>query len=404
MQTTGDRLSTGERVAFYRRRRGLTQAVLAALVGRSEDWLGKVERGDRPIRRLDVLIELAAALRVELADLLGRPVGDETTRHDILRDGGVPAVRDALMSPNRLSGVIFGHGDCLDPARVTPLADHAWGDYQAGRLGRVIAVLPGLIEMTQTGERRSMLPVSARIHHLAATTLTKVGEADLAWLAGERAITAADHSEDPFVVASAARGATHALLAIGRNQDALRLGESAASWLRARRGAADPLALSLFGMLCLRAAAGAARQSDRTTATDLLDRASWAAERLGRDANVWHTGFGPTNVALHRVALDLDLGDIALAADRGRALTLDGLPVERRVSHRIAVARALSLCARDDESLESLLAAETEAPQLVRCSAVARTTVRTLHRRSSRSGRSGRSGPLTGLAERCRAL
>lgn len=37
MRGAGGRLSIGERIAFYRRRRGLSQAVLADLVGRTED-------------------------------------------------------------------------------------------------------------------------------------------------------------------------------------------------------------------------------------------------------------------------------------------------------------------------------------------------------------------------------
>ena len=66
MRGVGDQFSVGERIAFYRRRRGLTQAVLAGLVGRSEDWLSKIERGDRPIRRLDVLGQVAQALSLRL--------------------------------------------------------------------------------------------------------------------------------------------------------------------------------------------------------------------------------------------------------------------------------------------------------------------------------------------------
>ena len=49
----------GERIAIYRRRRGLTQLVLAGLIGRSESWLSQVERGIRPIDRLSVLIDIA---------------------------------------------------------------------------------------------------------------------------------------------------------------------------------------------------------------------------------------------------------------------------------------------------------------------------------------------------------
>lgn len=38
-----------ERIAAYRRRRGLSQQVVAGLVGRSESWLSQVERGVRSV-------------------------------------------------------------------------------------------------------------------------------------------------------------------------------------------------------------------------------------------------------------------------------------------------------------------------------------------------------------------
>lgn len=57
-------VSIGQRIALIRRRRGLSQAALAARIGRSESWLSKVERGDRPIERLSILGELAAVLDV----------------------------------------------------------------------------------------------------------------------------------------------------------------------------------------------------------------------------------------------------------------------------------------------------------------------------------------------------
>src|SRR3954466_9024145 len=74
MRGAGDHYTVGDRIAFYRHRRGLTQRVVADLVGRSEDWLSKIERNKREIRRLDVLAEVASALRVGIGDLLGQPV------------------------------------------------------------------------------------------------------------------------------------------------------------------------------------------------------------------------------------------------------------------------------------------------------------------------------------------
>jgi transcriptional regulator with XRE-family HTH domain len=410
MRGAGEELSIGERVAFYRRRRGLSQAVLAGLMGKSEDWVSKVERGERQVNRLDVLVELARQLRVTLNDLLGEPVlfEDEDSNDD------VPAVRDALMSPQRLSRTLFGGAlqpEYIDPEPVARVTEEAWNQYQNGSVGHVIGVLPGLLKSAQQLESGAMgrpsyarraFAVSARIHHLAATTLSKVGESDLSWIAAERAMHAADQSEDPLVLASAARAGTHALLAVGRFDEALSLGETAARWMAPELRKGDPGALSLYGMLFLRTAVAAARRQDRRTANELLNQAGTAAERLGQDGNYWQTGFGPSNVELRRLSAALDLGDVANVVERGQAVRPTHLPVERQVTHAIDLARALSMLARDEEALQLLLDAEQQAPQLVRHSSTVREMVRTMYRRSPVSN--GKSSPLLGLAERCRAV
>ena len=58
--------SAGQRIARTRRRRGLSQAALAGLVGRSESWLSQVERGKRAIDSHSVLSRLAEVLRVDI--------------------------------------------------------------------------------------------------------------------------------------------------------------------------------------------------------------------------------------------------------------------------------------------------------------------------------------------------
>ena len=406
MRGAGDQLSIGERIAFYRNRRQMTQAVLAQLVGRSEDWLSKIERGERPIRRLDVLRDVAKALRVNLGDLLGEPVLVE----DPFRNDDVPAVRDALMAPSRLSKVLFSEqlGTALPSiADVATRVEHGWDDYQRGYLGRVIAQLPELIRTVQlledSSDERSAAAVSARAHHLAATTLSKVGESDLAWIAAERAMHAADNADDPLVMASAARAGTHALLAVGRYDDALQLGETAMVWLRSRLTAQDPAALSLVGMLHLRMAVAAARRQDRGTTRDLLRQAVAAADALGEDANYWKTGFGPTNVALHRLSTALDLGDVQFVVDRGQRVSTEEMPAERQVSHQIDLARAMSYIASDDDALGVLLQAESAAPQLVRHNPAVREVVRAIHRRSPVTA-GARSAEAMALAQRCRAV
>ena len=112
-------------------------------------------------------------------------------------------------------------------------------------------------------------------------------------------------SDDVLVLASTARAAAHALLAVGRFDDAVEMGNTAARWLADHLADPDPAALSLLGMLHLRTAIAAARRMDRATTTELLDKAETAATRVGADIDHWHTSFGPTNVAVHRLSAAL---------------------------------------------------------------------------------------------------
>lgn len=410
MRGLGDHLSIGERIAFYRKRRGYTQEVLAGLVGRSTDWLAKAETGRRKPPRIDMLAELARILRVPLGDLVGQTllVEDEKQQDD------VPAVRDALMSPRRLSRLLFGpeaDAQLPTPAPVAVRVEKAWNDYQGGRLGSVIAALPGLLQTAQELEdraarreedRHDCWAVSARTHHLAATTLAKIGESDISWLAAERAMQAADSSDDPLVLASAARSGTHALLANGRYEAAMQLGDATANWLAPRVADSDPSALSLLGMIHLRAAVAAARHQDRATATRLLNSAEELADDLGSDENYWQTGFGPTNVLLHRLSIELDLDNVAYVVENGR-INVDHMPQERSVSHRIDFARALSLAGHGDEAFAELRTAERTSPQLVRNNPRVRETLRDLTKQSPVTA-SARSSEVFVMAQRCRAV
>lgn len=410
MRGLGDHLSIGERIAFHRKRRGYTQQVLAGLVGRSTDWLAKAESGRRRPPRIDMLAELARVLRVPLGELVGQPVLME----DEKRQDDVPAVRDALMSPRRLSRLLFGPAAETQlpiPGPIAELVEQRWNDYQAGRLGKVIAGLPGLLQTAQeledraarsAAERRDCWAVSARVHHLAATTLAKIGESDISWLAAERAMRAADESGDPLVLASAARSGAHALLANGRYDEAMELGNTASEWLSARVDGSDPAALSLLGMIHLRAGIAAARRQDRVSATSLLDRAEALANQLGSDENYWQTSFGPTNVVLHRLSAELDLDNISYVVEHGQ-LDVDHMPAERGVSHRIDYARALSLDGQGDSAFAELRKAEHVSPQLVRNNPRVRETLRDLIKQSPITG-GARSSELFMMAQRCRAV
>ena len=351
--------------------------------------------------------EIAKAVRAELGDAV-EPVAPAESKPN----NEIESIRSALLTPRGFSRTLFRKNSsrpALPIAYATIRTERAWATYQAGMVSDVVVELPNLISRAQdledsaTPTSRDGWRVSARSHHLAATTLAKIGQTDLGWIAAERAMRAADQADDPLVLASAARAGTHALLASGRFDDAVELGGTAAEWLRSQVRGSDPAALSLLGMILLRTAIAAARRGDRAAALELIDQAQIAADRLGGDANYWQTGFGPRNVALHRFSALLDLGDIDFVVRYGRQFQTDGMPMERRVSHMIDVARALEMATRDEDATQLLLEAEQIAPHIVHRVPGVQRALRSMYRRTALSSRSS-WGSLGALAQRCGAI
>ena len=101
-----DATPLGERIAYYRRRRGLSQVKLAGLLGRSESWLSQVERGVRSIDRISVLTQVAAALNVPVTELSPDPLVQEHGGRAPDRPGG-PA---CAQRPGRARPAVRGAG------------------------------------------------------------------------------------------------------------------------------------------------------------------------------------------------------------------------------------------------------------------------------------------------------
>ncbi|MDT0379396.1 helix-turn-helix transcriptional regulator [Streptomyces sp. DSM 42041] len=402
-----ENLSIGERVAWYRRRRGLSQEVLAGLVGRTTDWLSKAENNRIDLDRLSVITALADALDVSLGDLLAEPALMEWSRDSGHRT--VPALREALMDYRQLTPLLGAPPDGEPPALPELRANVAevLDAYQASRYGFATRRLPLLLAdalvaaRTYSGhEREEAHALLALAYQGASMVLGKVGEAELAWIAADRGLAAAQQSGQSVVTGSLFRSVTHCLLTTGRFTAAVQLVTDAAEAMQDDMGKASPGHLSVYGTLFLAGAMAAARAEDRATTRDFLQEADQAARRLRTDANHMWTAFGPTNVAIHRVATAGELGDLQVAADLGQQIDASGLPVERRVRHGLEVARALSAWNRTDEALAILLEAERDAPEQVRHHYMSRELVIGWVR-----GTRGRpSQPVADLARRLRIV
>ena len=389
--TPSERAPTGQRIARARRRRGLSQTVLAGLVGRSESWLSQVERGKRSVDSHSVLLRLAEVLRVDLEELTGSADRNETGRP---AHPAAPLIEQAMMGYGA-PGPVDGGGE---PGREVSLdflraqARSAYQAYQATRYDAAGRILPGLIRGVETAARTSgtvspaASAVRARVYDAAAALLSRVGEPFLAWAAADRAMFAAGQSGDPLLAAASAWRMSYMVTGRKHPQEALELAMAAAACLERRTRASSPERLSVYGALHLAGATAAAASFDRAATESLLATARGIADRTG-EANHMGTAFGPVNVAIHAISASLKLGDPRTAAETGEALDLAAMPaglVGRRTQVNLDLARAYAMTRKDAAAVNLLLAAERLSPQLVRYDAATRDVLTELLRREHR--------------------
>jgi transcriptional regulator with XRE-family HTH domain len=399
----------GERIRLYRRRRGLSQPKLAQLIGRSESWLSQVERGVRSVDRLSTIIELSRVLRVPVIDLTGRPLS-------LAPNGGahfeaVDGLRRALMSYSAIPAALdtaedTGHRPDLARLRHTVVMANEL--YQAGRYSSAGELLPGAIADAQVAarelhgdDRRAAFRALAETYHITAKSLMKVSETELAWVASERALAAAERAEAPLLVGASAYHLGHTFLRAGRVREATNLTMDAAALAPSRD--TEPERLALWGALHLTALFGAARGNDRRAADQLLNEAERAAERLGDDRNDFWFAFGPTNVRIHAVSLAVELGDPDEAIRLGEGLDTSRLPAGirgRRSAVLIDLARGYAMRRMDAAAVNTLLDAEQIAHEAVRFNVLVHELLRELLKREHRAS----TPQLRPLAERAGVL
>lgn len=342
-------LPIGDRVRFFRRRKGISQAALGGLIGRSEDWVSKVERGLIPVDRVTVLLELARVLGVrELSDLTGRAVValtvDEEPEHD-----SVPAIRRAFYTqPSRLAA------DAADVPTAEEIAERsaeAWRIYEYERVRYAVVgpMLPRLLAEAHAAAAAD--PAASKslisVYHLLQVFLRRLGERTLSQIAADRSMSLADQLGDPELIAASAWNLCSILTNLGHVEESADLALSTIDRYPLADDAADSH-IAAHGALHLAAVIASVRSGTAPRAWDLLRRAGEVADRLGGDSNHWRTSFGPTNVNMHSVHLAAEEGDAAEAihfADDVR--DNEQLPLERRTRYLIEVMHAHRL-QRDD--------------------------------------------------------
>lgn len=415
-----------ELIRARRQHLGLSQADVAEAVGAFDQptvtrhEVARWERGKRiPRGRKRKALGFALGLSVRVLDLAAaaeraRRVDDLTTDGTghraapglAIQGSAVQAIRVALLDHGGSSfALITDETDERppDPGELRGELADVMAAYQASRYADMLVRLPEVLSgahlavgANDSERRQEAQRVLALASQAAAMVLTKLGELDLAWMAADRGLTAAQQSGDQAVLGSLCRSVVHTLQSHGRAQAATRLADRTADNLRRQLAPTSQRAASVYGTLLLAGAMASARAGDRQATHEYLDEADFCARQVGHDANHLWTAFGPTNVAIHRVATSVALGDIGKA--RGRSVGIDAtrLPLERRVRYAFDLARTHIERREIDDAVDEMLAAERLAPEQVHHHVMSRQIIADLRR----SAKGERSNELAQLAER----
>ncbi|MBF6250993.1 helix-turn-helix domain-containing protein [Nocardia farcinica] len=336
--------SIGERIQIIRTRTGKSRAVVAGLVGRSEEWLRDVERGRQGAPGLEMLLRLGQALGV-------RDLTEITGEHELMvglsRRAGhavVPAIREAIESVD-----LTPAPSPVSPAELRARVDRAWRLWHTSPTPRADAgaMLPELIRdgrralRTLDGQnRRTAAAALSAAYALSEQVLAWVADAPLLWLAADRCMAAAEIADDPVSLASASWVLGNVWRSTGREEDAYRLAQDAASLLEPRLDDAED-ARALWGACRLHGAITAARLGREGDALRGIDQAMGMARALPNGtAHPW-TLFGTANAEFTAVSVHVDLRRAGSALDAASSVDPDAVPsVDRRARLWLELARA----------------------------------------------------------------
>lgn len=394
MSRVGEDDRIGARVALIRKRWGVSQQRLAAEAHISKSLLAKVEAGWRPATP-PFTAAVARGLGIDVVDLTRQPYRTDGSEEQLHR--AVPTIRRCLLT-SELPDEDIGPRS-LDA--VQPDVEHA---SRLGRQARYIELsmmLPALLDElhaalpASTDEQRAQA-LLAEAYSGVSTLAYAFGYVDLRAIALDRIERAALASGDGLRVARTQWSKAASLQAAAAYKQGLALMERTRTDLGSDLARMDAPTLSVYGVLHLRSAVLAARENKPSTAWAHHTEAGEAARLLGEDRNDYGVEFGPSNVAIHGVALPVEMGDSATAIERAQRLSLSpSVPPVRAGRHFIDVARGYMMHGDRHSCLDALLTAEEHAPQQARNHPAVREMVTTL----AKLDRAGKR-TLLGLARR----
>ncbi|WP_419994512.1 transcriptional regulator [Streptomyces boninensis] len=227
-----------------------------------------------------------------------------------------------------------------------------------------------------------MLRTASDLYGLLRSYTRRTGRLDLSLMVADRAIRAAQDADDPVRIAAAQWNLGHVLLSQPDGAEEARdLAVHAIENLQ-KEAPDSREAVAVRGALELVAVVADARQQRWWDArARLRDKALPLAKRAG-ETNVMWTVFGPTNVELHAVSIEMLAGEAAEGLRFADEIDASRVPSrERKFTFGLETARCYDLRREDAAVLVHLLDLEQLAPEDLRHSPLARELVTGLLRR-----------------------
>ncbi|WP_181787591.1 helix-turn-helix domain-containing protein [Streptomyces phytophilus] len=372
----------GARIAYHRKRAGLTQRALASRIPYSYSLLTQVESGHKPASP-DLVATVARTLAVDVTALTGQPYVTEL-QQDRLAELIRP-IREALdlydlgadpeVSPRPAPQLLSAAAHLCVQVRATRLHD------AASHLPVVIAEITTAAHRTGSSKLWAALASTYRTAHDIAV---KLGFYDLSTVALDRMDWAAARASDP--VLGAVRQYMRALVYFREGEYTIgkRLISSGHGLLDQAVPSRERNAVT--GQLHLGACIIAARARDRGSVDTHLAEAHAHAERVGEAVDVHWLSFGPANVAAHAVSAAIEMREYGRALAYASEVEFpEDWPISRAVHLHIDRARAQMETGRSEAAMASIVQARRLAPQQTRYHPGARETIRGLVHQARRT-------------------
>ncbi|WP_276937952.1 helix-turn-helix domain-containing protein [Ferrimicrobium acidiphilum] len=359
--------TTGNLIARYIRQKGWKHKTLADKIGRSVSWVSQVVRDEIEIKDIDLLIRIEDVLEIPRDELMDARMGPEKSK--LLREQShIVVVRKAIAGHPvpQLFSVAAGSGKItVDISNAERLIHEAWELIHSSKYQELGPSLASLIPELELASRTStdhdklgVLTHLANAYQIAAAMLAKVGDIGAGWVAADRAITAGERCNSRGLILAGQLRLARILLDSKDRSLGQHVLEKGIRMVDDEDSRQDSGLACLVGSCLLTLSIIHARKHEDTKAYECLRSARGIARKLRSTQNDYGTEFGLANVAMHEVAVAVELGEGQTALNKAKSVPKDTLSKERQARYFIDVARANVLVGSPHEAIEALLAAE----------------------------------------------